>query len=225
MIDPHAADNPKNGFAILLACLVALLVVPPFFAAVERALLIQLMLSGVLMASLYLVANNRKQLIIAGALVAPALVGSWWTGGQATGAWPVISSVLTILFLGYIMFHLARSLVRASRVTRDMIFASICLYFMLGLSWAFIYAAIELGAPGSFSLPVDAAATARSLLSDLSYFSYVTISTLGYGDIAPVSRVARSWATLEAIIGQFYLAIVVARLVSLHIVSKENASS
>ena len=55
-----------------------------------------------------------------------------------------------------------------------------------------------------------------AVFSELLYFSYVTISTLGYGDMAPLTRIARSWATIEAIIGQFYLAFVVARLVSLY---------
>ena len=63
----------------------------------------------------------------------------------------------------------------------------------------------------------------RNLLGQFSYYSYVTLSTLGYGDITPITRVARSWSALEAIVGQLYLAVVLARVVALYTLSKNKS--
>ena len=87
-------------------------------------------------------------------------------------------------------------------------------FLLLGLCWAFIYALIEVLNPGSFSV---ASITTAGSSSAYTYFSFVTLTTLGYGDISPVAQVARSFAILEAITGQMYLAVLVARLVGTQI--------
>jgi hypothetical protein len=85
------------------------------------------------------------------------------------------------------------------------------LYLLLGLVWGVIYATIEMHAPGSFAgtLRLD------ERLSDWVYYSFVTLTTVGYGDITPLSMAARAVAMLEALVGQLYPAIIIARLVSL----------
>ena len=104
-----------------------------------------------------------------------------------------------------------------------------CLYFLFILVWSYVYLVIEIWKPGSFNIEtwqVLTEDTRRRLYNELYYFSGVTITTLGFGDISPVTKIARSWVTLQAIIGQFYLAIVIARLVGLYtserLVKKNN---
>ena len=90
----------------------------------------------------------------------------------------------------------------------------------------FIYVIAEVSRPGSFSFPVelpaDPEAYVNSLWNNFSYFSYVTLATLGYGDVTPLTRFTRAWAILEAVIGQMYLAVVVARVIGLHIGNRRN---
>ena len=96
-----------------------------------------------------------------------------------------------------------------------------CAYLLIGIIWADVYAILENIVPGSFTtggiqLAADPGAvivTAREQLAHFSYFSLVTLSTLGYGDITPVTRPARALASTEAIFGQLYLAVLIARLV------------
>ena len=113
-------------------------------------------------------------------------------------------------------------------MTVNLIYGSVCVYLLIGLVWAFIFSALEILYPGSFKFELqnpgaDVLLTTNQLqLSQLLYYSYVTLTTLGYGDISPVSPPARSFATLEAIAGQFYLTILVARLVGLQITGRSE---
>jgi hypothetical protein len=91
----------------------------------------------------------------------------------------------------------------------------VCIYLILGVIWAVAYSILEMTFPGSFQgfVPLED----REWDSEWLYFSFVTMATLGYGDIAPVSATARALAYLEAVSGQFYIAILVAGLVRVHI--------
>lgn len=123
--------------------------------------------------------------------------------------------VAAILFFAFASYVLLRDVVRATDVTGDTIAAALCVYVLLGILWAFAYSAIEVAAPGSFAFPARAA-TDEPLVTSLVYFSFVTLTTLGYGDITPVASPARILAALQAIVGQFYVAVLVARLVGIH---------
>ena len=98
-----------------------------------------------------------------------------------------------------------------------------CIYLLLGVLWALVYSALELLAPESFTIMVAGGAgnEAMRFRADQAifplYYSFITLTTLGYGDVVPSSPPARMLAALEAIMGQLYLAVLVARLVGLHI--------
>ncbi|HMK64332.1 MAG TPA: potassium channel family protein [Thermodesulfobacteriota bacterium] len=103
------------------------------------------------------------------------------------------------------------------KVDRERISASLSLYLMFGLIFALLFALVDKLLPGSFQYPSSLANDPSAKpLTQLIYFSYVTLATLGYGDIVPLSGPAKGLAILEAIIGQLYLVLVVARLVSLY---------
>lgn len=108
-------------------------------------------------------------------------------------------------------------MLRRGAITTHRIQGAIAVYLMLGLIWAFAYSLVELQVPGSFQLPAAAAANGTTGMRSFVYFSFVTLTTLGYGDVIPLSSGARTLATLEALAGQLYLAVLVARLVALQI--------
>lgn len=110
-----------------------------------------------------------------------------------------------------------RFVFESGRIDEERIFASLSLYLLFGVFFSLIFAVIEESMPGSFHyqdtlLPNT---VARPLLQ-LFYFSFVTLATLGYGDVVPISGPAKGMAILEAVIGQMYLVVVVSRLVSLY---------
>ena len=130
-------------------------------------------------------------------------------------------SAVVLLVLGTLACF--RTLFSPGPVEEERLFASLSLYLLFGLIFALIFAVIEELLPGSFYFPqtLSSESGARSL-SNLFYFSFVTLATLGYGDIVPLSGPAKGMVILEAVIGQMYLVVVVARLVSLYGRSERN---
>jgi len=225
----HLAKEPKLGFVFLLTCLIATLLIPAYFDhPLMGGLVTNITLSVTLLSGLYLVAYQLKELLIGILLVIPVLLTSWGDSLLPT-PWNVyIANSFYVIFLCYICVLIGRFLFESSRISLDMILASICLYLLIGLIWAFIYQVIETSDPGAFKfVTIDAMQmeAVRYMRGQFAYYSYVTLSTLGYGDITPVSRVARSWAVLETLSGQFYLAVVIARLVGLYITQNTKSSS
>jgi len=223
----HLADEPKFGFAVLFFCMIALLLIPGYFEDHATAgTASRWLLSLISLASLYLIAYRFHELLIGIALVVPTLVMNWWSG-LLPPHWTVFTaSGLYIIFLCYIGFFICRFLFETEEISMDMVFATLCLYMYIGLIWMFIYVIGEVSRPGSFSfpteLPADPKGYVNSLLNNFSYFSFVTLSTLGYGDVTPLTRFARAWSILEAVIGQLYLAVMVARVIGLYIVNQRN---
>jgi hypothetical protein len=125
--------------------------------------------------------------------------------------------VATPLFLFWVCGMLLRDIVlRSHTVTTELILGAVNVYLMIGVGFAFIYGLIELLQPGSFNGLEELASTPDRVLYFL-YFSFITMSTLGYGDISPLTPHGMTASYVQAIFGQMYLAILVARLVSLYI--------
>lgn len=125
--------------------------------------------------------------------------------------------VAALLLLVACVTGTLRYVLASPRVTLDTIFAAIVAYQLAALAFAVLYHLIATSAPHSFALPPDAPGEEHeSLLVRMIYFSFVTIATLGYGDIVPHTPLTQMIATVEATLGQFYIAVVIAWLVGLH---------
>ena len=130
---------------------------------------------------------------------------------------------LLVLYLLYTAAAVLRHVLRAQTVTMDTLSAAFCVYLLVGLAWGSLDGLLFLQRPGAFRLPDGwAPPRASGIVVDvpfnlLVYFSFTTLTTVGYGDVLPGNGAARSAAILEAVLGHFYLAVLVARLVGLHI--------
>jgi hypothetical protein len=151
-------------------------------------------------------------------MAALALLIRWASIAGVPGdhtAWRELSALITFgLFAGVVMAQVYR----AGPVTSHRIQGAVAVYLLLGLVWASAYALVHHLRPGAFTGSLDAAALPQTWI----YYSFVTITTTGYGDIAPVHPVARSLAIAEAVAGQLYIAITLARLVSLYVSSRDK---
>jgi len=173
----------------------------------------------VLFSACYAVATDRKSFRVAVFLAVLTAASSW--SGTLWGL-PLLhqlSSLAGIAFFFWISALLLRHVLGDEPVTLDKLLGSICVYMIFGLMWAEIYALLHQLHPGAFlfndSLQAQLASEQPGVPGSVfHYYSFVTLPTLGYGDISPVSMGARAMASLEAIVGPLYLAILVARLVS-----------
>ena len=218
-------------FLLTLALAVLLLAYPFWGRDVWGLASFDLVFWGVLLTSVYSVGRKRWLLLMGLALALPALVSDVAVYFFRDEWVLLVSCLLDLLFLLFITASIIAQVVKKDRVGADKIFGAICGYLMLGLVWALIYGALELSQPGSFQLTTSAAGTPTHTpphwadLDNFIYYSRVTLSTLGYGDIVAVSRAARSLSAMEAIVGQLYLAILLARLIGLHIVQGKEAAN
>ena len=129
-------------------------------------------------------------------------------------AYPVLKATFTVILLGFslaVPVAMIVHIMRQDKVTADMILGALCSYLLLGILFAIAYRMIHDFFPGSFNLVPGQGDS----MSTFTYFSFTTLSTLGYGDITPAASGVRQLAILEALTGQIYLAVLVARLVGL----------
>ena len=202
-------------FRPLVLSLLLLLLLYPYVE--ERVLFLKALSAVVLLAGMYAVSRDKRFLCIACGLVCPTLaskVVSLMTGYPAA---EIVSRGGTVLFMGFITaIILWHTLAEESKITADTLYGVVCVYLLSGLTWSSLYTLIEVAQPGSFY--VSAAQNLDQVInwSDLLFFSFATLTTLGYGDITPVTSVARSLALLEAVFGVLYNAILIARLVGLY---------
>jgi voltage-gated potassium channel len=209
-------------FTILLIAILLFLLLPPFFIDYESTgVLASTFLSLLLMSALY-VFPRRAEFKIACALAVPTLVGRWLVLDFHHSA--LLMIVVLVCWIGFLALTdmvILRQVLTARRVTNDTVSGAVCGYLLLGLIFAFLYALVAVGYPGSFLIdgkiaqPVLHRLFYQHEISGLIYYSFTTLATLGYGDIAPLSAPARMIAVMEAIAGQFYVAILIARLVSI----------
>ena len=129
--------------------------------------------------------------------------------------------IFGVFFVGLVIANILGSMLKAKEVNREIIYMAILFYLLAALMWAFLYTFLEWLDPTSFNLNLS---QVQSNFAAFKYYSFVTITTLGYGDIVPVSEVAKAFAITEAVVGQLYLVVAVAWLVGMHVSSKSSKS-
>lgn len=126
----------------------------------------------------------------------------------------VITALIYTGFLIIAIIALTRKLFSVRKVSTDTIVGGICVYMLIGFLWTLLYYLIYSFDKGAFSLQ------AQNANPNLFYFSFTTLTTTGFGDIYPLDKVAMALASLEAVVGQIYLAVLIARLVGLHVINQ-----
>ena len=217
-------------FTRLFIALSLLLFTAPFIGEFGRPLgrvvaiiLVVAVLTAVLVTAALAVSQNQRQSRFVQGFAAACLLLTLLANLVGSRPLQIIQQLLTICFLIYVVFSILRDLFRRRRIDYDTIAESLCGYLIIGVTFAAVYSLTVEIDPLAFSIGAAAQTadlemrfgdhhTATSL-----YFSFVTLTTLGYGDIVAISMPARMLTTAEALIGQLYLTVLVARLVGLHI--------
>ncbi|PHQ81515.1 MAG: hypothetical protein COB66_02120 [Coxiella sp. (in: Bacteria)] len=221
----HRYENVS--LIILFISLLSILLIYPFFKATEGTqVLLKFMISFVLVAAVAATTHKVSCLIIAGVLGAGALLSNWGSLIDGEYVWITVNLVFNIVFIGYVVWvHLVK-IMTTRIVTKNLLFGAICVYMLIGLMMAFVYMLIAYYVPHSFDIATSQILKSNALLTyhffQYTYFSFVTLTTLGYGDIHPVSQPAEAMAYMEAIMGQFYLTVLVARLIGLHVSNRNK---
>jgi hypothetical protein len=210
----------QRRFFLLLLGLTLMIVVYPFARRLPgEQLFFHLFLTFLFLSALLIIFQRHATRLPALFLSVPTLLVHW-TGYVLPGAPPLLTVLtlhfFTVVFLGFTLAVLLVSVAAERRVTPDTICAGLCGYLLIGMLFGQVYGTLETLSPGSFA-GNPAFADHRSAELDrqylLSYFSFATLTTLGYGDIVPASDGARGLVIVEGVLGQFYLAVLIAELV------------
>ncbi len=213
-----------EGLTVLLvALLLMIFIVNPLAAAGVflgyAALIHDLWLSLTLLSGVFAIGWRRKaaQVVVLAAVLLFALRTLGFAGGLGG---LVLDFVLTIFLLATLGLIVVWQIFREGPITRQRVQGSIVIYLLLGLIWAEAYTLAAHLNPGSFAgtLPEGK----NELSAHLTYFSFVTLTTVGYGDILPASLVTRSLANFEGLLGTLFPGILIARLVSMEIAARET---
>jgi voltage-gated potassium channel Kch len=213
----------RFSVARFLAALVLLFVTAPFIeqfrngATIDTALATVVMCMGVLA-----VGARRRTLVLAIIMVLPAVVGNW-----VNHLWPEhypIEAVFAarLVFLAFVVARLLIFILRAPRVNSEVLCAGISIYLLLGLLWALGYMLVGHHDPNAFAFSVPPTSPHVMVRFNAFYFSFMTLTTVGYGDITPVSNVARMLAIMESMSGTLFVGVLIARLVSLYSVPRPS---
>jgi len=209
MTAPSTPDLPHHRHLLLLGALVLLILICPLenYSPLS-GLAVRGFTTFVLLSAVYAVSDTHRKLIFAVVLVVPALIIGWY--GAISGLPFAISLeyFFNLLFFGYTTLLILYAVVSSREVSQETVSGAISVYLLMGFTWASAYMLIDKIQPGSFL--GDAALS----FSDYIYFSFVTLTTTGFGDIVPIHEFARSITALETVAGVLYIAVLVARLVA-----------
>lgn len=208
----QSAHRRPGRFEVLLLVSLVLITAGPLLPdhgiAVE---LLRVLATSMLLAALYVGSGGRWGKAVGVLLAALAVFGEWFAE-LASGAMGVVGSAAETAFLLLVSGSMLHWLARESSVTRDVLLASLALYLVLGFAFSSAFGLVETLAPGSVLVP-DALASSRG---QLNYFSFMTLTTTGFGDVAPGTPIVQRLAMLESFVGVFYPPVLVGRLVSLY---------
>ena len=205
-----------------LVAITTLFVSMPFIEPLRAGPLVESILFTVVLVSGVVTIGDRQRVIItAGGLAVATVASRWLQHFRPDIISRAVFLVGGILFVLFVIIHLLRFVLAASEVDMEVLCASISAYLLLGLLWTFAYWLIAELVPNAFAFN----GTDKSLGGfNGFYFSFITMCTVGYGDITPVAKVARMLAAMEAMTGLLYVAVLIARLVAIQATPKAHES-
>jgi hypothetical protein len=228
----------RHPFGVLLLALFLMMVLSPCTSLLTRvmpnfegiAVMAPLSLLVTLASLLALwkgARHHATHMVVGGAVILLLILGILITHHAVA----LTQIVAQILFLGYVLVFIEREVFHCREVTNDILCGAVCVYVLFGIVAGFIFLFIEYVAPGSFlisNLGVNPIQQENLFIHEpgwLLYFSFVTLTTVGYGDVLPANAVARSAAVLVAVIGQILLMVQIARLVGLHVARGSDSTN
>ncbi len=208
----------KRGLRVLLVSLLLLVAASPFLSAGFLGRTGFLLLSTtVLLSGVYASSREPRNVAIALLLAMPTFVTNCADVLAPTPTIHLAGRLSLIAFDTYVLLLVLRDVLHAHPITTDQIYGALSVYVLIGIVFGAAYQLVELAVPTSFHRSYAAGDV------DLLYYSFVTLMTVGYGDISPVTPTARSLTVLEALIGVVYMAVFISRLVGMTAQTRSQA--
>lgn len=220
----HESGSPVYGivmrsrpFVLLMALFLYIFIAP----IIPGSLVNTALHTCIIIAAVNMAAGTRRHLVTGLVLGIPGMILMLLADATANRTLDWLSYPFLLALYLHVIRLMLMSVFRARKVTMDTIGMALCAYIMIGILWVLFYVPIATYRPESFSFPDTV--TDPIFFGDLVYFSYVTLTTLGYGDVIPLTPLARGLAILEALTGVLFLAVLISRLVGAYRSERDDA--
>jgi hypothetical protein len=214
----------KGKFYYLLFSLLLLLIVYPIVGKhISADRMLVLFFSLILLSGIRAVMGQRTVKVIIGLiLVLPAIVLIWADQFFVNRDVHITARLFLVVFSFFTVGCIVSFLMKAKRVNGDMLSGAASAYLLIGISWSILYDLLENVAPGSLAFSDKIGADMVTMWPLFNYYSFVTLTTIGYGDITPITLQAQSLSILEAVTGVLFIALLISRLVGMHLYQMNN---
>ena len=220
--------NEANAFGFLLLAICVLIFLMPLAAEQHpQAEILRALITLVLVAGVF--ASTRTPWVLRTSLfLAISASGTGWAADIMDSQTMALTSyVLALLNILFVIVVVSRVVLRRKQITTDAVFGGLSVFLLIGLAFMILYGLVEFAQPGSFLVRGETIEAGQTLTRESAsfvqflYFSLITLSTVGYGDILATRPLAQMLAATEGIIGQLFLAVVVARLVGMSLLAAQ----
>ncbi len=216
----HEPDWYVGPYFIMCCVLTFAVLAYPLAPAFAGLPLLRILLTAIILNALYIVTRSPKLFRTVLILVIPILVANWIVSPAEYPRLSVAATggVLAVMLAAVgVMF---KHVITAQRISRDIIFGSVAIYLLAGVLWALTYDLVNQLMPGMVIKTVGEMATVQdraAAFPEFTYFSFITLTSVGYGDLTPIGPPARSLAIVEGVFGQLYTAILIGKLVGMKV--------
>ena len=212
----------EDKYSQLLAIIIVLFIVASALSGTTGQIVISSVLTITIIAIIRTLNLKKREflllLTLAGASFAFDIYNALQVGIEQNKIFVIVAQAIYLLFILMALVTINQKIFSEKKVSADTIQGGIAVFFLIGIAWALLYVIVYLLDPNAFSQSIETV----DLFDSMFYFSFTTVTTLGYGDISPISDIARTLANLEAIVGVMYPAIYISRVVALYITQETS---
>ena len=206
----------KNKYTQLLAIIIVLFILAPALSGTIGQIMVSLVLTVTIIAIIRTLNLKKREFLLLLTLAVASfgldIQNALRVGIEQNKTFVIVAKVIYILFILMALVTINQKIFSEKKVSGDTIQGGIAVFFLIGIAWALLYVIVYLLDPNAFNQLIETV----DLFDAMFYFSFTTVTTLGYGDISPISDIARTLANLEAVIGVMYPAIYISRIVALY---------
>ncbi len=208
----------EHRHPVFLVGLILFFILPEIFDKVLNITIpFQFLIAVLIVSSILLIQTSPNKRFWTYGLIT-ALIVFIFIWNNYKDSYELQNTAYTFLFIYFtlISFHLYRDLRQAETITSSAIIGAFAGYFMIGVIFFFVYAILDTTYPETIGVDIDS----EHGIEDMFYFSFITLTTIGYGDFSPTSVLGQKLAIVEGLLGQFYIAIIMAILVGKYLSNK-----
>ncbi|MDJ0814546.1 MAG: ion channel [Desulfobacterales bacterium] len=204
----------NHRIIFLLVAILFLIIGSPFLDELFRyGIIPDILMTIIFILGIHAISRTKKAVYIALFLAFPMFLSVWSAYLLEDIELLVVGESFGAIFCGFLIALLVQFIFMQEKITKEVIYAAVVVYLLMAIMWSFLYFIMDYIHPNSFSFPEGHTKGIYPYL----YFSFVTITTLGFGDVSPLTHKASSLVILEAVTGQIYLVVIVAWLVGMHV--------